>query len=196
MKKNFFKKLALVLALVLTVTSLNYAPASAAATPAWKAKKSVLSLQNRYQYGVKNVPSKGKVAWKIGNTKVAKISQKGSVLGVGAGTTTVKATVKDSKGKTVKTLTQKVTVKAPVWNATKDTMKEGERSSFTKQYTATGAKVKWASSNTEVARVSQKGSVLAVKAGKTTITATFTMKGEEYATLTKDVTVEIGRAHV
>lgn len=190
MKKNFFKKLALVLALVLTVTSLNYVPASAAATPAWKAKKSVISLMNRYAYGVKNVPSKGKVTWKTGNTKVAKVSQKGSLVAVGEGTTTLKATVKNKAGKTVKTLTQKVTVKAPVWTATKDTLKEGERTTFTKQYTATGAKVKFASSNTEVAKVSQKGSVLAVKAGKATITATFSMNGEEYATLTKDVTVE------
>ncbi|MSS64486.1 Ig-like domain-containing protein [Velocimicrobium porci] len=190
MKKNFFKKLALVLALVLTVTSLNYVPASAAATPAWKAKKSVISLMNRYAYGVKNVPSKGKVTWKTGNTKVAKVSQKGSLVAVGEGTTTLKATVKNKAGKTVKTLTQKVTVKAPVWTATKDTLKEGERTTFTKQYTAKGAKVKFASSNTEVAKVSQKGSVLAVKAGKTTITATFSMNGEEYATLTKDVTVE------
>lgn len=76
MKKNFFKKLAFVLAAAVAVTSVNVPTAEAkTAAPAFKSQKVKVKVGQTKKYGTKN-SSKYSVKFAIGNTYVAKIKHK------------------------------------------------------------------------------------------------------------------------
>ncbi len=113
MKKNFFKKLALVMALALTVTSVPATNASAAVkAPGFKSKAVKVNVDQTKKYSTANT-TKYSVSFKIGNKKVATIatSKKAvKVTGVAAGKTTLKATFKNYKTKKVTTAKVPVTV--------------------------------------------------------------------------------------
>ena len=118
-----------------------------------------------------NATSK-KVTWKSSNTKVAKVSSKGVVTAVKAGTATITATTADGSKKVAKCKVKVVTPAIKVAPATV-TLEEGKTATVKVAVVdALGTTVKWATSNKAVAIVSSKGVVTAVKAGTATITAT------------------------
>jgi uncharacterized protein (DUF736 family) len=112
MKKNFFKKLALVMALAVTVTSVPSTSASAAAAPKFKSSAVKVNVGQTKKYSTANT-TKYSVSFKIGNKSVATIAKSGKavkVTGVAAGKTTLKATFKNYKTKKVTTAKVPVTV--------------------------------------------------------------------------------------
>lgn len=113
MKKNFFKKLALVMALTVTVTSVPANNAAAAKAPAFKSSKVTLNVGQTKKLNTAN-SSKYSVKFKIGNKSVATIAKSGKavkVTGVAAGKTTLKATFKSYATKKTKIAKMPVTVK-------------------------------------------------------------------------------------
>ncbi len=74
-----------------------------------------MSVGEYIQLKVKNAKSSYKIKWKSSNKKVAKVSKKGKITGVGKGKCVVKAVVKISKKKKV-TLKCNVTVKKSKYN--------------------------------------------------------------------------------
>ena len=105
------KRIAALLAATMVVTA-SPVDASAAAKPAWKAKKNSMTVGQKSTFKVKNIPSKGKVKFSSSKKKVATISAKGVVKAKKAGKTVIKAVVKNKKNKKVKTLSVNLKVKA------------------------------------------------------------------------------------
>lgn len=115
-----------------------------------------------------------KLTWKSSKKSVATVDANGVVTAVKAGT--AKITVKTFNGKTA---TCTVTVKKPapkkvVLNETEATMIIGDKLELAATLEPEGASSKliWTSSKPEVAKVSTKGKVTALKAGTATITVT------------------------
>lgn len=116
--------------------------------------------------------SQGSVSYKTSDGKVATVDSRGLVQGVSAGTATI--TVTDSKLN--KSLTCKVTVKAPEYqsiklSATSANLQPGQSFNLTATTTPAGGKYTLKSSDTSVATVSSSGSVKAVSGGTANITA-------------------------
>lgn len=114
MKKNFFKKLALVMALTVTVTSIPAHSASAAAKPGFKSTAVKVNVDQTKKYSTAN-SAKYSVSFKIGNKSVATISSSAGsksvkVTGVAAGKTTLRADFKSYSTKKVTTAKVPVTV--------------------------------------------------------------------------------------
>lgn len=114
MKKNFFKKLALVMALTVTVTSIPAHSASAAAKPGFKSTAVKVNVDQTKKYSTAN-SAKYSVSFKIGNKSVATISSSAGsksvkVTGVAAGKTTLRADFKSYSTKKVTTARIPVTV--------------------------------------------------------------------------------------
>lgn len=123
-----------------------------------KTLKATKTLQLHPTYSPKTASTKS-VTYKSSNTKVAKVTSKGKITAVGAGTATITATCKDAKSKTAKI---KITVPNYVTKVTTTsalTMTKGDAAkTLTASISGGAAKVtyKWTSSNTKV--VSVKGS--------------------------------------
>ncbi len=113
-----------------------------------------LSMKGTYQ----------KVKWSSSDKKVATVSEYGYVKAIKKGTATITAKVGGVK------YTCKLTVENPSLSKTKLTLIEGN--TFTLKLNGNTQKVKWSSSNTNVATVSGKGVVTAKSEGYTTIYAT------------------------
>ncbi len=115
------------------------------------------------------------VKWTTSNKKVATVTANGVVKGLAKGTATITATAKDGSG--VKA-TCKVTVKQPVTkltiNKTKLTVKTGKTATLKVTVAPSNANdksLKWTTSNSKIATVTQKGVVKGIKKGTVTITA-------------------------
>ena len=116
------------------------------------------------------------VTWSSNNTDVATVSSDGKVTAVGNGTAYITCKAKDGSGTKAKC---KITVVTPVESVTvtpasktiytRDTL---ELKATITPSNASDKKVKWSTSDKNVATVSSKGVVTAVKSGKVTITAT------------------------
>lgn len=134
------------------------------------------------------------VTWKSSNTSVAKISSKGVVTAVKAGTAVITVTSKDGNVST----TCRVTVTQPATgislNKTKANVDVGGKYTLKatlKPSNVTSTYVSWSSSNEKVATVTSKGVVKGLKTGKTVITATTangTYKASCTVTVIKPVT--------
>lgn len=116
------------------------------------------------------------VEWSSSNSQVATVSENGLVTGVKAGTTVITATSKDNPSvKATCTVTvENIPVESVTLNKTTLTLVEGNTATLTATVKPDNAFDKtptWSSSNPEVATVSDKGVVTAVKAGTATITA-------------------------
>jgi hypothetical protein len=109
---------------------------------------------------VKN--GKGKTTYKSSNTKIAKVSSKGVVTAVKAGTAKITVTNNGVKK------TFKVTVKNPKLSTTKKTLKV--KKSFTLKITGKVGKAIFTSSDKKVAKVNSKGKITAKKKGTAYIT--------------------------
>lgn len=118
MKKNFFKKLAVALALTTAVTSVNVPAAKAATAPDFKSTAVNLTVNQAKWYGTANSADYS-TKFKIGNKTVARIFanaklKKVKVRGLKEGKTTLRADFKNYKTKKVVTQRIPVTVSAPV----------------------------------------------------------------------------------
>ena len=118
--------------------------------------------------------SNKKITYKSSNKKVATVNSKGVVTAKTKGTTTI--TVK-SNG-----ISQKITVKVvkPSVKISGDKKLIVKKKLTLKATTNTGAKIKWSTSNSKVAKVSSSGKVTAVKKGTAYIYAKVTYKGKTY----------------
>ena len=218
--KNFFKKLAFVLALAMVVTAIApAAQASAAAQPTLNATSKKIYIDGDYtgKYSdtfTLKVWNKGdyRVTFASSDTKIATVTKwYGVVTAKAVGTATITATVSNkTTRKVVKTLSSKVYVKK---NA--DSVAFGSLAKFD-QPLVVGDKVKinvarkagtvtawkqadktqitdytlWTSSNPEVATVDKWGTVKAIAAGETTISAV-AMQTEGKVATTAPATVKV-----
>ena len=118
------------------------------------------------------------VEWASQNTSVAKVDDNGLVTGIAKGTTRIYARsteYPDQQGYCEVTVTQDATLKGISLSPSELTLTIGQTSTLTVIYTpeyAANKKVSWASSNGDVATVSDEGKVIAIKEGTATITAT------------------------
>lgn len=212
--KNFFKKLAFVLALAMVVTAIApAAKANAAKAPVLNATSKKIYIGGDYtgKYSdtfTLKVWNKGdyRVTFASSDTKIATVTKwYGVVTAKAVGTATITATVSNkTTGKLVKKLSAKVYVKK---NA--DSVIFGSLTKFDQPLTI-GDKVKinvarktdtvsawkqadktqitdyvvWSSSNKDVATVDKWGTVKAVGAGETTISAVATQIEGKVATTT------------
>ncbi len=124
------------------------------------------------------------VTWSSDNNKVATVNSAGKVTGVNPGTCTITCTTKDTgltascKVTVVATRVQSVTLNKKTVNLTAgDVVKL--KANITPSY-ATNKKVTWASSNPKIVKVSQKGNIKGLKAGRATVTCT-TVDGKKVA---------------
>ncbi|MBQ7116743.1 MAG: Ig-like domain-containing protein [Clostridia bacterium] len=157
----------------------------------FKLNKTSVSIKDGKTYTLKPVftPSKASVkdlTWKSSNKSVATVSSKGVIKGVNPGKCTITCKSKET-GKTVKcTVTVKRVSVKKVLFAEKTYMVKDNGTLQLKAHisptNATNQKLKWKSSKPEYAKVSSKGKVTGLKAGKTvTITAT-SVDGKKVAT--------------
>ena len=122
-------------------------------------------------------PASLMLEWQTDNEEIAAVDQKGKVTGVGPGETTVSCSVTFEDGRT-KELRRRVTVRVPVSKLLSDekTIYVNPGQSLAIPYTiepenATVQTLEWKSLNEEIATVDENGTVSAVSAGKTRITA-------------------------
>lgn len=218
--KNFFKKLAFVLALAMVVTAIApAAKASAATEPTFKYSAKVLYLGgdktgnygDTYRFKFNN--AKGyKATWKSSKKSVATVDAKtGEIQALAVGKTTITATLKKGKkvveckaSVTVKQNAEKIgfgSLKAVKNMAVGDTAKVNvyRQVGDTKVWkqadkTVCTDVVKWTTSDASVATVDKWGKVTAVAAGEATITATATQSEGSKAVVFKSfkVTVKAG----
>ncbi len=173
----------------------NTLQAEAAAKPLKKisiAKKATVYVGAKKQLKVTKAPKNttAKITWKSSNKKVATVSSKGAVKGVKAGTATITASAKGEKNKTLKAAC-KVTVKKRLIqklkaNFTKTTLEVGRTKTIKTTITPKNAsikKLKYNSSDKNVASVSSKGKITAKKAGKATITVSATDGSKKKASI-------------
>ncbi len=218
--KNFFKKLAFVLALALVVTAIAPAGKASAATKAPSLKKSskVLyiggdktgNIEDTYRFTFNNAAGYT-ATWKSSKKAVATVDAKsGKIQAVGVGASNITATLTNKAGKAVE-LVAKVWVKqnaekigfgslAAVKNplAVGDTAKVNVYRAVgdTKVWKQTDKTlvtdvIKWTSSDESVATVDKWGKVTAVAAGKAVITATATQSEGSTAVVSKSFNVEV-----
>ena len=131
-------------------------------------------------------PSGTEVTWSCDDTGIAKVSG-GKVVGVGAGTTTVRVKMTFA-GKNYEA-TCKVTVTKPgvTLSKTSISLLPGASDSLTGKANPSSCEIKWSSSNNNVAKISN-GKVTAGSVGTATITAQITYKDKTYKS-TCNVTV-------
>lgn len=109
LKTKWGKRMAVVMAIALTVASVPGADAQAAKKAKLSTKKLTVKVGKKKTIKIKNKVKKAKYTFKVKKASIAKVSKKGVVTGKKAGSTTV--TVKEKKGKkTRKVGTVKVTV--------------------------------------------------------------------------------------
>ena len=125
--------------------------------------KSEATIEMGKKVKLKVTGTKQKVKWKSSNKKVAKVTKKGSVKGVRGGTAVITATVKGRQ------YTCNITVIEPSISHASISIAKG--ATFQLSVNNTSQKKTWKSSNKKIAKVSKKGLVTGVKAGKVKITA-------------------------
>lgn len=134
------------------------------------------------------------VTWSSSNSKIATVSSKGLVTGVGSGTVTITCKSNDGAAKA----TYKITVVKPIdvtsvtLNASSKSLYKGatyQLKATVSPSNATFPQVAWKSSDTKVATVSKTGLVTAVSAGTAYITCTSTDNPSAFARV--KITVKI-----
>lgn len=168
-------------------------PVNASAAKAKLNKTKVTITQGKtYTLKVKNTSKKFK--WSSSNKKVATVNSKGKVRAVKAGTATITARCKtNAKLKLTCKVTvkaKKVAVKSVTLSKKKLSLEQGKTKTLKASVApanATEQGISWSSSNKKVAKVSGKGKVTAVSAGKAVITAKSKSNSRVLATCTVTV---------
>ncbi|MDR0222740.1 MAG: Ig-like domain-containing protein, partial [Oscillospiraceae bacterium] len=160
---------------------------SSAATTITLAKTATMGVGEVVEFAAKT-NSKGKIAWKSDNTKVATVSKTGGVKAKSVGTATIRATVDKVSAEL------KVTVKkAPSTVKAKElSVAVGETAKLKVSLSSGSASKKktFKSSNTKVAAVDENGNVKGIKKGTAKITVT-TFNGKS---ATAKITVTVAPA--
>lgn len=121
MKNYLYKRIALILTLAIFVSIIwnqNLVVVSAATTPSLvKTKVELVGEGETYQVEIKNKVAKSTYKWTTSNKAVAKVSSKGIITTVGAGTAKIKCKITYPSKKT-KTLTTNLTVIIPATGIT------------------------------------------------------------------------------
>lgn len=210
--KNFFKKLAFVMALAMVITSL--APAAgvfAAKAPKLNAKSATLLLgnkkRNNFDFNLANKVKGSTYKWTTSNKKVATVAQNGVVKAVANGTATIKLAIKLPTGKTT-TLSATVTVKTnansvEITNLPEGAIKVGAKHNFNRSYTTVAGtkttdvtKFVITSDNADKATIKENGVFTAKEPGEYTIKAymaqsNLKMSEGKYTAESKEVTVNV-----
>ena len=128
-KSKFLKTWILTMVLIVSVVMPVNTPVSTQAAEKLKLNKTKVSIYvgKRTKLTAKNTGDK-KIVWSTSNKAIAKVSQKGSVLAVKAGTATIKATIKGTKqSASCKVTVGKYATKLNVESAENVILKEGEK---------------------------------------------------------------------
>lgn len=132
--------------------------------------------------------SNQKVVWSSADPKIAKVSSKGVVTGVGTGTTTITCTSSDgSEVAATATVTVITAVKKVAFDEKSLAITAGNDTRISVAVTpedATNPTLKWSNSDTSVATVSADGALKAVASGECTITAEATDGSGAQASIT------------
>ncbi len=151
-------------------------PLSVTAASKPKINKKSVSLYTGETVKLKVTGAKGKVKWSTSKKSVAKVSSSGKVTAAKKGKATIKAKVNG------KTLSCKVTVKAPALSEKKVTLEVGQ----TKKIKLNGSKIQSVSSNKKsVATIAKNGTITAKAVGSCKLT----IKGKNKKKYTCNVTV-------
>ena len=126
-------------------------------------------------------PSGQSVTWSSGNTDVATVSSSGEVTAVGSGMAAITASFK--YGGATRSASCSVTVNKVQIELSQSslTMNIGDTETLSATVSPSGQSVTWSSSNTNVATVSNSGTVSAVGSGTATITASFDYSQKKYS---------------
>jgi hypothetical protein len=191
MKKNFLKKLSLVLTCAMTVSvTAPAANAFAATAPALSKKAVCLYLgvkgKNSYNFNIKNNKSTYKQQWYVKDSSIVSVKKTNGVTRAKkVGLTTIGAKITNKKtGKVVKKLYGKALVRDNIASVTitnkpaGDTLKVNQENNFNRSYvtvsgstTKTHAITRWTVDNTKTATINDKGIFKATEAGEYTVTA-------------------------
>ncbi|CAH2712909.1 hypothetical protein BACCIP111895_00042 [Neobacillus rhizosphaerae] len=125
-----------------------------------------------------NVTNK-KIKWTSSNPEIASVDENGNVIGVKPGNVTITATTTDGSNlsPTCEVTVTDTKVESLQLNKNSLELKVGSSESLVASITpddATNKKIKWTSSNPEIASVDDNGNVIGLKPGNVTITATTT----------------------
>lgn len=156
--------------LLLTLALLLFASPTLSQAATIKLNKTKSTVYTGATTQLKITGTKAKVKWKTSNKNIATVTQKGKVSAKKAGKATITATVGKKNYKCV------VTVKDYKLNNTKMELNKGDV--YQLKTTTGNPKVKWKTSNTNIATVDSNGNIQAVNEGKATITAT--INGKDY----------------
>ena len=139
-----------------------------------------LFVGDRTTVSFHGAPSDVTVSWSSSNTQVAAVSN-GSINAVGSGTTTITASF--SYGGISRSASCSVTVNEARVELSQSslTMNIGDTETLSATVSPSGQSVTWSSSNTNVATVSNSGTVSAVGSGTATITASFDYSQKKYS---------------
>jgi uncharacterized protein YjdB len=119
-------------------------------------------------------PEQYTVAWRSLDENIATVSSSGTVIAVGAGTTTIVAEdlAKGKSDECTVTVREKQVVYTIRLNHTTLVMNEGDRTGVAATVSpATDEGLTWSSSDTEVADVTAEGTIIAIAGGNAVITA-------------------------
>ena len=182
--------------LIVSVVMPVNTPVSTQAAKKLKLNKTKVSIYvgKRTKLTAKNTGDK-KIVWSTSNKAIAKVSQKGSVLAVKAGTATIKATIKGTKqSASCKVTVGKYATKLNVESAENVILKEGEKTEI--KASVSPAKVlykqlTYKSANEKIATVNEAGEITAVKQGLTEIIVKTKATNKKGKKLTKVISVYV-----
>ncbi len=196
MKKNFFKKLAFVLAFAMVFTTLAPAASAFAATkPALSAKSKTLLLneegRTKFNFDVKSKVKGSTYKWTTSDKAVVTVNKSGVATAKKIGTAKVTVAIKLATGKTTK-LSATVTVKEnmdtiTVTNVPKEAIAIGATNNFNRDYTTvTGGKstdiTRWeVTKGADKASIDNSGKFVATAAGEYTVVARSFQSKAKYA---------------
>lgn len=155
------KRMKCLVALVLSIMMIF--PTSVPARSKVRLNKTSLSLCKGNQYRLKISGTRRKVRWYTSNKSIVSVSSRGTVKGRKSGSAVITAKVSSKKYRC------KVTVLKAALNKTSLTL--GPKKKYRLKVSGTSRKIRWASLNKKVAKVSRYGTVSAVKKGTTTVRA-------------------------
>lgn len=168
MKNRVARVLAVLLAVVMAVSSLPFYGTGAKAAVKARLVKTSASIVIGQKVKIKSIVPKGaSVSYQSADKKIASVSAKGKVTGIRAGKTKITVTVKEGKSK--KKLIYKVNVKKPKLSKKTQNILKGKTVKLSVKNKPKKAKYKWSSSNKKVAAVTKKGKVTGKKNGTAVI---------------------------
>lgn len=195
-QKRFLITWILTMALSLSMIVPTNAAVSAQTATKLKLNKTTVSLYEgkRTKLTVKNAGKK-KIVWSTSNKKIARVSQKGSVLAVKEGKATVKATIKGTKTSvSCKVVVGKYATKLKLNSAKNVVLQEGKSTKIDVSVSPSKVLTKeltYKSSNPEIATVSEAGEITGVKQGLTEITVKTKAKNKKGKKLVQKISVYV-----